>query len=104
MAITVTVNNAEPLDASNPSAFLDVTFSNTNEFDYDANSNIYYNVLLTDSTAGTALTREVTFIINKTTQGTIAANTNETFTFENSTDLVEPITASNGRICYVPVP
>ncbi|GKX27659.1 hypothetical protein SH1V18_01390 [Vallitalea longa] len=102
MAIEVTVANAETLDASTQGAFLDITFTNTNAFDYAANSNVYYYALLTDSTAGTPLTREVTFIINQVAQGTVAADTEEIFTFENTTDLVEPITGSDGRICYVP--
>ncbi|WP_304341227.1 hypothetical protein [Metaclostridioides mangenotii] len=101
MAINVTVTSAEPLDLSNPNAFLDITFTNTNAFDYAENSNIYYSALLTDSTPGTALTREVTFVVSQTAEGTIAANTTKTFTFENTTNLVPTITGSDGRIIYV---
>lgn len=102
MAINVTVTNAEALSADTPNAFLDVTFTNTNPFDYAANSNIYYYALLTDSTPGTPLTREITFTFPKTASGTVAANTPQTFTFENSTNLLPLITGSDGRICYVP--
>jgi hypothetical protein len=101
MAINVTVTNAEPLNLSMPNAFLDITFTNTNAFDYAGNSNIYYSALLTDSTPGTALTREVTFVVSQTTGGTIAANTSQTFTFENTTNLVPTITGSDGRIIYL---
>jgi len=101
MAINVTVTSAEPLDLSNPNAYLDITFTNTNAFDYAENSNIYYSALLTDSTPGTALTREVTFVVSQTAEGTIAANTTKTFTFENTTNLVPTITGSDGRIIYV---
>lgn len=101
MAINVTVANAESLSADTPHAFLDITFTNTNSFDYAANSNIYYYALLTDSTPGSPLTREVTFTLAQTAGGTIAANTPQTFTFENTTNLLPVITGSDGRICYV---
>lgn len=101
MAINVTVTSAETMDPSNPNAYFDVTFTNTNEFSHAANSNIYYHALLTDSTSGTPLTRQVTFTVSKTTQGTIAANTPQTFTLENTTNLVPTITGSEGRILYL---
>ncbi len=101
MAINVTVTNAEALDNSTPNAVLDISFTNTNAFSYAANSNIYYYALLTDSTSGTPLTREVTFSVSEVTQGTVAANTTKTFTFENTTNLVPTITGTSGRICYV---
>lgn len=101
MAINVTVTNAEAFDKSVNDAFYDITFTNTNSFNYAGSSNIYYAALLTDSTPGTALTQEVTFSIYEATQGTIAANTNQTFTFENTENLISPVTASNGRILYV---
>jgi hypothetical protein len=101
MAIEVTVATAEALDSSEENSFFDITFTNTNAFSYAANSNVYFYALLTDSTSGTPLTREVTFVISETTEGTIAADTENTFTFENSTNLVPAITASNARICYV---
>lgn len=101
MAINVTVTNAESFDLSTADAFFDIIYTNTNAFDYAENSNIYYYALLTDSTPVTALTREVTFSIHELTEGTIAADTPQTFTFENTTDLLSPITASGGRICYL---
>ncbi|MDD3413457.1 MAG: hypothetical protein PHY47_05600 [Lachnospiraceae bacterium] len=101
MAITVTVANAERLTPSTPNSFLDITFTNTNAFSYAANSKIYYYALLTDATSGAALTREVTFVVSKSSAGDIDAGDSEPFIFENTTNLVSPITASNGRICYV---
>ena len=101
MEITVTPTAAESFDLSSENRFYDITFTNSNSFDYAANSNIYYYALLTDSTPTTPLTRAVTFTMSETTEGTIAADTAQTFTFENTTDLVAPVTASNGRICYV---
>ncbi|ABX42313.1 hypothetical protein [Lachnoclostridium phytofermentans] len=101
MAINVSVTNAEPFDKSVNDAFYDITFKNTNSFDYAGSSNIYYVALLTDSTPGTALTQEVTFLIFEATQGTIAADTEQNFTFENTEKLIAPVTASNGRILYV---
>lgn len=100
MAINVSVTSAEALDPVDQNKFFDITFTNTNSFDYAANSKIYYYALLTDSTSGTPLTREVTFTVSKTTEGSIAANTAEVFTFENTTNLVPTINPSNGRICY----
>lgn len=98
MAINVTVTTAQALDANTPDAFFDITFTNTNEFDYAANSNIYFYALLTDSTSATTT---VTFTLPQTTAGTIAANTATTFTFENTTNLIPTVTGSNGRILYV---
>ena len=101
MAINVTVANAENFNTSEDNVFFDITFTNTNAFSYHANSTIYYYAFLTDSTSGTALTREVTFAVSETTEGTIAANTSKTFTFENTTNLVPDITPTNGRIFFV---
>lgn len=101
MAINVNVTNAEAFDKSVNDAFYDITFTNTNSFSYAGTSNIYYAALLTDSTPGTALTQEVTFSIYEATQGTMAADTNQTFTFENTEKLISPVTASNGRILYI---
>jgi len=101
MEITVTPTAAESFDLSTDNAFYDITFTNTNIINYAANSNVYYYALLTDSTGGTPLTREVTFTLAETTQGSIPADTAQLFTFENTTSLVAPVTASNGRICYV---
>lgn len=101
MAINVTITSAEPLSADTPNAFIDITFTNTNAFDYAANSNIHYYALLTDSTPGSPLTRAITFTLSHTTAGTVAANTPQTFTFENTTNLLPSITGSDGRICYV---
>ncbi len=101
MAINVTVANAENFDTSEENVFFDITFTNTNAFSYAANSTIYYYAFLTDSTSGTALTREVTFAVDETASGTIAAGTPITFTFENTTNLVPAITPSDGRIFFV---
>ncbi|PHV72328.1 hypothetical protein CS063_02300 [Sporanaerobium hydrogeniformans] len=98
MAINVTVTDAQALDANTPNTFFDITFTNTNEFDYAENSNIYFYALLTDSTSATTT---VTFTLPKTTAGTIAANTSTSFTFENTANLVPTVTASQGRILYV---
>lgn len=100
MAINVTVTNAENFDTDILDAYYDVNFTNTNAFSYAANSNIYYSALLTDSTPVTPLTQEVTFKIAETTEGTMAADTSQPFTFENIENLVSPVTASNGRILY----
>ncbi len=99
MAIEVTVTTAEQLDELTPDAFLDITFTNTNAFDYAANSNVYFYAELTDDNA---LTQNVTFTLPVTSAGTMAANTDTSFSFENTTNLVAPITGSNGRILYVP--
>jgi hypothetical protein len=101
MEITVTPTAAESFDLSLQNAFYDITFTNSNIINYAANSKVYFYALLTDSTPVTPLTREVTFALNETTQGSIAADTPQTFTFENTTSLVAPVTASAGRICYV---
>ena len=103
MAINVTVATADQLSQSENDSFLEITFTNTNAFTYAANSTIYYYALLTDSTPDTPLTREVTFTVEKTTSGTIAASSTQTFYFENTTDLIPTITGSNGKICYMPV-
>ena len=102
MAIPVTVATNEALSTSEEAAFLDVTFTNSEAFSYAANSNVYYSALLTDSTSGTPLTQEVTFVINHTTAGNVAADTEQTFSFENLMNLVPEITGSDGRILYVP--
>ncbi|MFA9464302.1 MAG: hypothetical protein ACERKN_08390 [Velocimicrobium sp.] len=81
--------------------FFDIIFTNTNAFSYAANSTIYYYAYLTDSTAGTPLTREVTFAVDEVAEGTVAADTPVTFTFENTTNLVPTVTPSDGRIFYV---
>lgn len=98
MAINVTVTTAQVLDANTPDAFFDITFTNTNAFDYAANSSIYFYALLTDSTSATTT---VTFTLPQTTAGTIAANTETTFTFENTANLVPTVVGSDGRILYV---
>jgi hypothetical protein len=102
MAINVTVADASPLDSSTPDALLVFTFTNTAAFSYAANSSIYYYVFLTDSTPTTPLTQEVTFVVPETTQGTIAAGTPAPFELVNTLNLISPITATNGRICYKP--
>ena len=104
MAIDVTVANASPLDSSDPDALLIFTFTNTNEFDYAASSNIYYYAYLTDSTPTTPLHQDVTFIVPKTTEGTVDVGTPAPFELLNDSNLVSPITATNGRICYTPQP
>lgn len=104
MAIDVTVANASPLDSSDPDALLIFTFTNTNAFSYAASSNIYYYAYLTDSTPTTPLTQEVTFVVPETTEGTIGAGTPAPFELVNALNLVSPITATNGRICYTPQP
>lgn len=98
MAINVTVTTAEVLSANSPDSFLDITFTNTNAFDYAANSNIYFYALLTDSQSATTT---VTFILPQTTAGTMAADTETTFTFENTTNLEPTIVGSDARILYV---
>lgn len=98
MAINVTVTSAETLDLNTPGAFLDITFTNTNAFDYAANSNIYFYAVLTDSLS---VTTNVTFTVPMTTSGTIAANTPTTFTFENLAKLNATITGSDARILYI---
>lgn len=101
MEITVTPTAAESFDLSTDNAFYDITFTNSNIINYAANSKVYFYALLTDSTGGTPKTRAVTFALSETTQGSIPADTPQTFTFENTTTLVAPVTASNGRICFV---
>ncbi len=98
MAINVTVTTAEAFDTITQNGFLDITFTNTNEFTYAA-SNVYYYALLTDSSVP-ALTQEVTFKVNYTQGGTIDADTSKTFTIENTLNLVPVITGDDGRILY----
>ena len=98
MAIQVTVTTAEQLSELTPDAFLDITFTNTNDFDYAANSNIYFYAELTDDNSAT---QNVTFTLPVTSAGTMAANTDTSFSFENTQSLVAPITGT-GRILYVP--
>ena len=100
MAVAVTVATNETLSEDRQNSVLDITFTNTEAFTYVADSTVYYLALLTDSTTPTALTRQVTFSIYHATGGTVAASQTQTFTFENSTNLVAEITGSNGRICY----
>ncbi|MFQ8599772.1 MAG: hypothetical protein ACLSAP_03730 [Oscillospiraceae bacterium] len=102
MATNVTVANATALDKSSENSLLTITFTNTNAFDYAANSTIYYYALLTDGTADTPQTREVVFTVPQTAEGTVAAGTSKTFTMENDTNLAPAITASDGKICYQP--
>lgn len=98
MAINVTITTAEVLSANSLDSFLDITFTNTNAFDYAANSNIYFYALLTDSQSATTT---VTFILPQTTSGTMAADTETTFTFENTANLEPTIVGSDARILYV---
>lgn len=100
MAIAVTVTTNETLSEVQDNAVLDITFTNSVAFTYAAQSTVYYLALLTDSTPGTPLTREVTFSVYHETAGTVDADQTQSFTFENSTSLVPTITGSNGRICY----
>lgn len=100
MAIAVTVATNETLSTVEENSFLDITFTNTEAFSYAANSNVYYYALLTDSTSGTPLTQEVTFVINYTAAGDVPADTEQTFSFENTLNLVPTITGSDGRILY----
>ena len=101
MAIEISVTNAVAFNTSVSDAFFDISFTNDAAFSYAGNSSIYYYALLTDSTAGTAKTQQVTFEVPKTEQGTIDASTTETFTIENTEELLSPVTASEGRILYV---
>ena len=98
MAINVSVTNAQSFDEITENSFLDITFTNTNSFTYAA-GNVYYYALLTDS-SDPALTQEVTFVINHATGGTIAADTPQSFTIENTQNLVPVIAGSDGRILY----
>lgn len=100
MAINVTVTDAQPFNETTENSFLDITFTNTNAFTYAA-GNVYYYALLTDS-SDPALTQEVTFKVTHATGGTVDAETPETFTIENTQDLVPIITGSDGRILYSP--
>lgn len=98
MAIDVSVTSAEALNESVENALLDITFTNSNPFTYAA-GNIYYYALLSDSSSP-ALTQEVTFVVPKASGGTVAEDTEETFTIENTLNLVPPIDGTNGRILY----
>ena len=98
MEVNVSVTEAKALDNLSPNSFLDITFTNEQSFTYAA-GNVYYYALLTDS-SDPEQTQEVTFIVNHTEGGTIAAETSKTFTIENTQNLVPTISASNGRILY----
>lgn len=101
MAIAVTVTTNETLSEVLEDAVLDITFTNEEAFTYAANSTVYYLALLTDSTPVTPITRQVTFSVFHATGGTVAADQTQSFTFENTTNLVGTITGSDGRICYM---
>ncbi|MDD3766169.1 MAG: hypothetical protein PHF89_03130 [Eubacteriales bacterium] len=98
MAIDVSVTNIEPFNETIENAFLDITFTNTSSFTYAA-GNIYYYALLTDS-SDPELTQEVTFKVTHATGGTVDEDTSETFTIENTNNLVAPIAGTDGRILY----
>ncbi|KXL52192.1 hypothetical protein CLNEO_23570 [Anaerotignum neopropionicum] len=101
MAIAVTVTTNETLSEVQDNAVLDITFTNLEAFTYAAESTVYYLALLTDSTPVTPLTREVTFSVYHETGGTVDADETQSFTFENTTNLIPEITGSDGRICYM---
>jgi len=101
MAIEISVTNAAAFNTSVLDAFYDISFTNDAAFSYAGNSSIFYYALLTDSTPSTAKTQEVTFKVPKIQQGTIDADTKQTFTIENTGTLLSPVTASGGRILYV---
>ena len=46
------------------------------------------------------LTQEVTFKVTHATGGTVDEDTSETFTIENTNNLVAPIAGTDGRILY----
>ncbi len=98
MEVNVSVSTAQSFDGITQNSFLDVTFTNTNSFTYVA-GNVYYYALLTDS-SDPALTQEVTFKIDYAEGGTIDANTSQSFTIENTQNLVPDISGGNGRILY----
>ena len=98
MAINVSVTTAQAFDQSTDNDFLDIVFTNTNAFTYVA-GNVYYYALLTDA-SDPALTQKVTFTINHVSGGTVAANTPQSFTIENTQHLVPTIVGSDGRILY----
>lgn len=102
MAINVTVAEGTTLDTSTENQVLSITFSSTAAITYAANSNVYYSALLTDSTPENAITRPVMFSVPYTTAGTITAGATKSFNFENTTNLVPTITASEGAIYYKP--
>ncbi|HZK43988.1 MAG TPA: hypothetical protein VFC73_06830 [Syntrophomonadaceae bacterium] len=99
MEVNVSVTAAEPFDEITQNSFLDITFTNTDSFTYVA-GNVYYYALLTDSSDPDALTQEVTFKIDYAEGGTVEANTSQSFTIENTQNLVPDVSGGNGRILY----
>ncbi len=98
MQVAVTVTTPQAFDDLAPDSFLQITFTNTTEFTYVAGNVLYY-ALLTDS-SDPEVTQEVTFKINHTEGGVVAEETPQTFTIENTQDLVPTVTGSNGKIFY----
>lgn len=99
MSVDVSVTSGTALDANTAGAIIDISFTNTDEILYAANSKVYYYVKVTDS-ASPAVTKEIIFSNAYVTEGSITANSTKNFVYENTDNLVAPFTGSDGKICY----